>query len=85
MRTEIGSAVLTDRERQVAALVCEGLTNRQVGRRMLIAEKTVEMHVSRVYRKLDVTSRVGLLRALLVHSGLSGVDGHATAGGGHAG
>jgi DNA-binding CsgD family transcriptional regulator len=69
--------MLTDRERQVAALVCEGLTNRQVGRRMLITEKTVEMYVSRVYRKLNVTSRVALLRALW-----AGTD---IAGGGHAG
>jgi DNA-binding CsgD family transcriptional regulator len=75
-----GPARLTDREREVAALVCEGLTNRQVGRRMLITEKTVEMHVSRVYRKLNVCSRVGLLRALWVHSGPAGV-----VGGGHAG
>lgn len=71
------AAALTDRERQVTALVCEGLTNRQVSRRMLITEKTVEMYVSRVYRKLNVTSRVALLRA--VWAGTEGV------GGGHAG
>jgi len=58
------TAVLTQREREVAELVGEGLTNRQVARRLSMAEKTVEGHLSRIFTKLDVPSRAGLARLL---------------------
>lgn len=48
---------LTDRERQVLRLVAEGLTNRQIGRRLFISEKTASVHVSAILRKLGVASR----------------------------
>lgn len=51
---------LTGRERQVANLVQEGLTNRQIARRLNIAEKTVEMHLSKVFAKLGVSSRAAV-------------------------
>lgn len=57
------SAVLTRRERQVAALVCEGLTNRQIAARLFVTDKTVEMHLSKVFAKLNVANRVGVVRA----------------------
>lgn len=52
--------LLTTRERQVAGLVREGLTNRLIARRLYISEKTVEMHLSRVFTKLGVPSRAAL-------------------------
>lgn len=48
---------LTPRERRVLDLVAEGLTNREVGRRLGIREKTVRNHVSNVLAKLGLTSR----------------------------
>jgi DNA-binding NarL/FixJ family response regulator len=48
---------LTDRERQVLALVAQGATNRQVGEALYMAEKTASVHVSRILAKLDVRSR----------------------------
>ncbi len=48
---------LTDRERQVLELVAEGLTNRQIGERLFISDKTASVHVSAILRKLGVTSR----------------------------
>lgn len=56
------SATLTRREHQVAALVCEGLTNRQIASRLFVTDKTVEMHLSRVFAKLNVANRVGVVR-----------------------
>ena len=38
-------------------LLGEGLTNKQIGERLFISPKTVEHHLSRVYSKLDVTTR----------------------------
>lgn len=49
---------LTARERQVLELLSEGLTTQQIGRRLGISPRTVETHVSKLYRKLDVRTRV---------------------------
>jgi DNA-binding NarL/FixJ family response regulator len=54
-------AALSAREREVYALVCEGLSNAQIGRRLFIAESTVKAHTHRVYEKLGVRSRTALL------------------------
>lgn len=51
------SLELTDRERQVLELVADGLTNRQIGERLYISDKTASVHVSAILRKLGVTSR----------------------------
>ncbi len=48
---------LTRRERQVAALVASGRTNRQIGRVLGISEKTAEVHLQHVMAKLDARSR----------------------------
>jgi len=56
-----GSAVdaaLTPREQQILVLLAEGLTTRQIGRRLGISARTVEAHVAKLYRKLSVHSRV---------------------------
>ncbi|WP_327075048.1 response regulator transcription factor [Kitasatospora purpeofusca] len=49
---------LTDREREILALIGEGLTNRQIGQRLYLAEKTVKNHVSRLLAKLGAERRV---------------------------
>lgn len=48
---------LSPRERQVAQLITSGLTNRQIGARLFIAERTVDAHVSRILAKLGCASR----------------------------
>ena len=50
-------AVLTRREREVLALVAEGMTNREIGKRLFISDKTASVHLSNVMTKLNVTSR----------------------------
>ncbi|CAM5339975.1 MULTISPECIES: response regulator [Streptomyces] len=49
---------LTDRERAILALIGEGLTNRQIGQRLYLAEKTVKNHISRLLAKLGVERRI---------------------------
>jgi DNA-binding NarL/FixJ family response regulator len=49
---------LTGREREILALIGEGLTNRQIGQRLYLAEKTVKNHISRLLAKLGVERRV---------------------------
>ena len=52
-----GDSVLTGREREVLALVAEGLTNREIGKRLFISEKTASVHLSNLMAKLNVSSR----------------------------
>lgn len=52
------AATVTGREREILTLLADGLTMRQVGRRLGISHRTVESHVQKLYRKLGVTSRV---------------------------
>lgn len=49
---------LTDREREILQLVAEGLTNREIGERLHLAEKTVKHYMTNVLQKLQVRSRV---------------------------
>jgi DNA-binding CsgD family transcriptional regulator len=55
---------LTPTQREVAELVAQGLTNRQVGDRLFMSPHTVEAHLSAVYRALDIRSRSALDAAL---------------------
>jgi len=50
-------AELTDQELQLLGFIAEGLTNRQIGERMFLAEKTVKNYVSSVLAKLGVERR----------------------------
>ncbi|MEU7689917.1 helix-turn-helix transcriptional regulator [Microbispora hainanensis] len=66
-----GAALLTERERQIARLVSEGLKNREIADRLYVTQKTVEMHLSRIFAKLGVSNRVGVARALYATSAKS--------------
>lgn len=65
-----GLRKLTPRELQVADLLAQGLTNRQIGARIAITERTVDTHVQRILAKLECASRVQV--ALLVAGALPG-------------
>lgn len=53
-------AALTRREREVAALVARGLTNRRISEELFLSARTVETHVRNILRKLGLRSRVQL-------------------------
>ncbi len=61
-----GPAGLTPREREVIALLSDGLSNAEIARTLYISEKTASVHVSNILRKLGVTSR--LQAAAAAHS-----------------
>ena len=58
-------AGLTPRESEVAALVVEGLTDREIAERLTLSHHTTSQHVRSIYAKLGVDSRVALTRHLL--------------------
>ena len=49
--------VLSRREEEVAGMVAQGLTNRQIASELFLSESTIENHVSKILRKLGRTSR----------------------------
>jgi DNA-binding NarL/FixJ family response regulator len=58
------TAVLTPREREVATLIADGLTNAELARRLYISPRTAAVHVSNILRKLGVASRTDVAGAL---------------------
>jgi DNA-binding CsgD family transcriptional regulator len=60
----VGVESLTPSERRIAGLAAEGLTNREIAQTLFLSVKTVESHLRGAYRKLDVSSREELPRAL---------------------
>ncbi|NUR60220.1 MAG: AAA family ATPase [Catenulispora sp.] len=57
-------AMLSDREREIAALAAAGLRSREIAQRLFLSPRTVEAHLGRVYRRLGVSSRGELPRII---------------------
>ncbi|MBB3094331.1 DNA-binding NarL/FixJ family response regulator [Actinoplanes campanulatus] len=73
------SRTLTPRESEVAGLVAEGLTNRQIAERLFLSVGTVGVHVGRVYAKLGVGRRAAVAARLAAPPHAAGrADGHPT-------
>jgi DNA-binding CsgD family transcriptional regulator len=67
----MGETVLTNREREILALLAEGLGNKQIGGRLGISPSTVKTHLELMFEKLGVSSRAeavatGVKRGLLL-------------------
>ena len=58
--TESALAVLTDRERQIMRLVSEGLSNKEIGRRLNISDGTIKVHLHHIFQKLEISNRTVL-------------------------
>ena len=56
-------ARLTRREREILALVAEGMTNAEIAARLWISSGTVRRHLENAFSKLDVHTRTGAVRA----------------------
>ncbi|OBF79490.1 transcriptional regulator [Mycobacterium sp. 852002-51163_SCH5372311] len=61
-RPATGWESLTPAERDVARLACEGLANKEIATRLFVSPRTVQAHLSHIYTKLGITSRVQLVR-----------------------
>ena len=58
---------LTSRERQIVLMVAEGLSNKDVGRRLNLSEGTVKVHLHNIYGKLGVKNRTSLVPIAHAH------------------
>src|SRR5258706_5088578 len=63
--TDNALTVLTERERQIMRLVSEGLSNKEIGRRLNISDGTIKQHLHHIYQKLEVSNRT-VLAALAI-------------------
>jgi DNA-binding NarL/FixJ family response regulator len=61
----MGEFGLTPRETEIAGKIAAGLSNKEVGRQFLISERTVKHHLTNIFTKMGVSSRLEL--AVLVH------------------
>ena len=69
VRTGVDS--LTPSEHRVAQMAAEGQTNREIAQALFVTPKTIEMHLSHVYGKLDIQSRTQLATAMATPRGAS--------------
>jgi DNA-binding NarL/FixJ family response regulator len=61
---DVDMRTLTRREREVAELISQRLTNPQIAERLVLSRKTVEVHASNIFRKLGVSSRAEVAQAI---------------------
>jgi DNA-binding CsgD family transcriptional regulator len=67
-RPASGWESLTPAERDVARLICEGLANKEIAARLFVSPRTVQAHLSHIYAKLGITSRVQLVQEAARHA-----------------
>jgi len=65
---DVGRVALTPRQRQIAELAARGRTNREIANELSISEHTVEHHLSDVFARMNVKSRVQLAAAFVNHA-----------------
>jgi two-component system nitrate/nitrite response regulator NarL len=75
--TATGNALtmLTDRERQIMRLVSEGLSNKEIGRRLNIADGTIKVHLHNIFQKLEISNRTVLAALAISYSDRAGPPG----------
>jgi two-component system, NarL family, nitrate/nitrite response regulator NarL len=66
-------SVLTDRERQIMRLVSEGLSNKEIGRRLNIVDGTIKVHLHNIFQKLEISNRTVLAALAISHNDSVGV------------
>jgi DNA-binding NarL/FixJ family response regulator len=67
--------VLTEREREILKLIFDDMTNKEIGEKLFISERTVETHRKNIYQKTKTTTIVGLLKFALENNLIAGI-GH---------
>jgi DNA-binding NarL/FixJ family response regulator len=60
MNKEIPLNELSSRETQIVRLIAQGMSNRAIGANLLLSEKTVKNHISRIFEKLQIPARTGV-------------------------
>lgn len=70
--TENSRNILTERERQIARLVSQGLSNKGIGRLLNITDGTIKVHLHNIFQKLEISNRTVL--AIFAHRSLGSLE-----------
>lgn len=73
------SPMLTDRQREILRLLQQGYDNQTISKEMCLSVKTVENHLTRLYRQLNVQSRLGAVNYVMQHPEVLAVSGQEAA------
>jgi DNA-binding NarL/FixJ family response regulator len=65
---------LSEREVEVLRLLARGFSNREMGQRLFISDRTVQHHVEHIYDKIDVSTRAAATLFAMQHNLLSGME-----------
>lgn len=68
---------MTEREKEIIECICQGLTNKEIARRLALSEHTVKTHLNNIFRKFNITSRSKLM-TLAMDSPLAGSAQHVS-------
>lgn len=79
------ASTLTDREHQVVELICKGMKNKDIADKLFITETTVRHHLTSVFNKLEITSRLELVIHAFKHNLVASptINGHHSKNGIH--
>ena len=69
--TENALTVLTDREHQIMCLASDGLSNKEIGRRLNISDGTIKVHLHHIYEKLQIRNRTALAALAISQAALA--------------
>jgi two-component system response regulator DegU len=61
--------VLNDQQKEIAALLCQGKQNKEIAHDVRLAERTIKWHITQLFRKCHVSTRVELVALLLSDQG----------------
>jgi DNA-binding CsgD family transcriptional regulator len=70
----IGRYGISNRERDIIAMIVQGHANRVIGERLFISDRTVKNHISSIYRKTGAANKVQLMNMVRNHPGSSGAS-----------
>jgi two-component system nitrate/nitrite response regulator NarL len=68
------SLTLTERERQIMHLVSEGLSNKEIGRRLSVSDGTIKVHLHHIFEKLQISNRTSLAALAISQPELTAVS-----------
>lgn len=67
-KSELKTELLTEREREILRLITKEYSNKQIGEKLFISERTVETHRKNIFRKTNTSSLVGLIKYAFEHN-----------------
>lgn len=65
---KIGKIKFTEKESEIIQYVCEGLSNKEIAKKLFISEQTVKSHLHKIFAKLDIKNRSQLIKLYIYNS-----------------